>query len=322
MSRLGIVVPLVAEDVEALHHPVETAKITLVKLLQFTNAGLELEKHNTDEFKITAICRNITKDSISVDSSIINSLYRLFVYLDKSLVNKEKANSNKFNEDKTFFLSDENKVKYIEDKIKILNDSSNKVSDYEIIKEIESWLRYCPSYFTTDNLNNLINIILELSETKTNKNIIAAFLNHEYVIEKKNGIILNFFKLLKSRNKEKQETWCIEYFKTIVDNLNNYSGQLSRLQLFLQQNQLSVPNGLVDIIIHNNFYIPDLSQDINENLWDFCHSMCRFVVDKMPKNKEHLKNYLLTLKDNNESKCLCERVQALVDYSIDKIIKN
>lgn len=105
-------------------------------------------------------------------------------------------------------------------------------------------------------------------------------------------------------------------------NINNYSGQLSRLQLFLQQNQLSVPNGLVDIIIHNNFYIPDLSQDINENLWDFCHSMCRFVVDKMPKNKEHLKNYLLTLKDNNESKCLCERVQALVDYSIDKIIKN
>ncbi len=285
-------------------------------------AKLELEKQNSDEFKITAISRNITKYSITVDSSIINSLYRLFVYLDKSSIKQQNVNKNRFNEDKVFFLSDKNKIKYIEDKIKILSDTSKHIADYEIVKEIDSWLRYCPSYFTTENLNDIVNRIMKISETKTNNNIVTAFLNHEYVFEKKNKSISNFYELLKTKNKEKQEKWCIDYFKSIVDNLNNYSGQLSRLQHFLRQNQLSIPNELVEIIIKNNFYIPDLSEDINENLWDFCHSICYFVVDEMPENKVLLKNYLLSLIDNNDSKCLSERVHSLIDYSIDKVLKN
>ena len=72
------------------------------------------------------------------------------------------------------------------------------------------------------------------------------------------------------------------------------------------------------VIMKNNFYIPDLSKDINYNLWDFCHSMCYFIVNKMPDQKEALRNYLLSLKEKNkDSKCLSERVQSLIKYRID-----
>lgn len=285
-------------------------------------ARLELEQELSDEFKISAISRNLAKYSIIIDNKIINSLYRLFVYLDKSAINKDNPHNNKFDEDKIFFLSDDNKVKYIEDKIRVLNDANIQIPDYEIIKEIESWLRYCPSYFTNDILNDIVNRILELSKTKTNKDIINAFLNHEYVIDKKNALLTNFYELLKTKNKQNQESWCIEYFKTTIDNLNNYSGQFSQLQHFLQQNNINIPKEIVDSIVNNNFFIPDLSNDINVNLWDFCHSMCHFVVNKMPNHKEQLKNYLLSLKDNSNSKCLSERVQSLIDYAIDNVQKN
>ena len=197
-----------------------------------------------------------------------------------------------------------------------------RLENIKIIKEIESWLRYCPSYFTNDILNDIVNRILELSKTKTNKDIINAFLNHEYVIDKKNALLTNFYELLKTKNKQNQESWCIEYFKTTIDNLNNYSGQFSQLQHFLQQNNINIPKEIVDSIVNNNFFIPDLSNDINVNLWDFCHSMCHFVVNKMPNHKEQLKNYLLSLKDNSNSKCLSERVQSLIDYAIDNVQKN
>ena len=282
------------------------------------HARMELEKQFSDEFKVTAISRYMAENSIFLDSKIINSLYRLFVYLDNSTIDKKVVNSNNFNEDKIFYLSDENKVKYIENKIKLLNDKNLSIPDYQIIKEIISWLEYCPWYFTDEILNEIINRILELSETKTNKNIIDAFLNHEYIISNKNTAINQFYNLFKTENKQRIENWCIDYFKNTIDNLNNYSGQLSRLQHVLEQNNITVPKALTDLIVKNNFYIPDLSDDINYNLWDFCHSMCYFTVNKIPDKKEALRNYLLSLKEKNkDSKCLHERVQALIKYQID-----
>ncbi len=278
---------------------------------------LELEKQGSDEFRVEAISRNLANHSVFVDNTILNSLYRLFVYLDKSSVNKVKTKENIFYENKIFYLSDENKVKYIDNKIKVLDNSNIHIPDNEIIGEIESWLKYCTWYFTDDILNNLVTRILQLSETKVNKNIANAFINHEHILDKKDVLLRKFFELLKAKTKQKLEIWCINYFKTIIDNLNNYSGQLSQLLHFLNQNNLDIPNELVDIIVKNNFFIPDLSGDININLWDFCHSICYFVVNKMPKHKEVLSNYLLSLKNyNKNSKCLSERIQSLIDNAI------
>ena len=161
---------------------------------------MELEKQLSDEFIVTAISRYIAEYSIFLDSKIINSLYRLFVYLDSNPINKKVVNNNKFNEDKIFYLSDENKVKYIENKIKLLNDKNLQIPDAEIIREIISWLECCPWYFTNEILTNVINRILELSENKTNKNIINAFLNHEYLIDNKNTTINQFYNLFKAKN--------------------------------------------------------------------------------------------------------------------------
>lgn len=282
------------------------------------HAHMELEKQLSDEFIVTAISRYIAEYSIFLDGKIINSLYRLFVYLDSNSIDKKVVNNNKFNEDKIFYLSDENKVKYIENKIKLLNDKNLQISDAEIIKEIISWLECCTWYFTDEILTNVINRILELSENKTNKNIINAFLNHEYLIDNKNTTINQFYNLFKTKNRQRLENWCIDYFKNTVANLNNFSNQLARIERVLEQNNLNVPKALADLIVKNNFYIPDLSKDINYNLWDFCHSMCYFVVNKMPDQKEVLRNYLLSLKENNkDSKCLSERVQSLIKYKID-----
>ncbi len=282
------------------------------------HAHMELEKQLSDEFVVTAISRYIAEYSIFLDSKMINSLYRLFVYLDSNPIDKKVVNNNLFNEDKIFYLSDENKVKYIENKIKLLNDKNLQIPDAEIIKEIISWLECCPWYFTNEILTNVINRILELSENKTNKNIINAFLNHEYLIDNKNTTINQFYNLFKTKNKQRLENWCIDYLKNTVANLNNFSNQLARLEHVLEQNNLNVPKALSDLIVKNNFYIPDLSKDINYNLWDFCHSMCYFIVNKMPDQKEALRNYLLSLKEKNkDSKCLSERVQSLIKYRID-----
>lgn len=277
-----------------------------------TCARLELEKQLSDEFKVTAISRNVAKYSVSVDSKIINSLYRLFVYLDKRPADRDNIN-NKFYEDKVFYLSDENRTQYIEDKIKLLNDCSIQIPTDEIVKEIVSWLRYCPWYFTDESLNDIINRILKLSTDKANKDIIESCFDYKYIIEKENAVIKAFYDLLEIKNKQKLENRCIEYFKSMIDNLDNYSGQFVQLQHFLGQNKIDVPNELIGSIVKNNFYIPDLSKDINFSLWEFCHSMCRFVVEHIPDKKEQLRNYLLSLKENKNSKCLSERVQSLIN---------
>ena len=72
-------------------------------------------------------------------------------------------------------------------------------------------------------------------------------------------------------------------------------------------------------IVDNNFLIPDISGDIDENLWSYCHSMARFAKanDKCDEFIKYAKSVCNKAKSISE----IERFYALIYYNIDSNFK-
>ena len=68
---------------------------------------------------------------------------------------------------------------------------------------------------------------------------------------------------------------------------------------------------------NNNFYLPDLSKDITQRDWDFCHSACN-IIHLMGFDDEFIDYAHKIVKANQDSKCLKERLEALIYYRLEK----
>ncbi len=284
-------------------------------------AKQELKEIDTDDFKINAIVWYAGNKNISISDKLVNSLYRLFVYFDNTSLNPVTDTEYKFYEDKVFYLSDTNKCNYISNKFDILYSNEMNFPDDQIVREIRSWLKYCPSFFTHEIMMDLINRLIKLSDTKKNRKLIDSFISYRHIEENDCPKLKQFYGLLDESYKKKLTREFVDSFYAVVKNIDEYHGQLYTLGHFIEDKRITIPLSLIDEINKNGFYIPNLAEDINDNKWAFCHSMCDFIINIIPEQKENLKNYLLSqITINPNSKCLTDRVNSLINYKIDKNI--
>ena len=113
--------------------------------------------------------------------------------------------------------------------------------------------------------------------------------------------------------------------KLSVENKNKigniaFKGNYKELTNYLYENKYSIENKktILSILEKNNFFLPDLSKEIDYSCWSYCHEAARFVA-----RTEYEDKYIGVLKkqcSKSDSKELRKKCNALVKYNFgDKI---
>ena len=100
-----------------------------------------------------------------------------------------------------------------------------------------------------------------------------------------------------------------------IDNIANLSFSLKHNQ-FTEEYKKRIEQKLVE----NNFYLLDLSGDIDETMWNFNHLICGMVSSYFPKQKDKLYRLLNKIKDEHiEDKSCRYRIEQLINqYNLKK----
>lgn len=103
-----------------------------------------------------------------------------------------------------------------------------------------------------------------------------------------------------------------------IDNLlssNNYS----KLTDYLYENRYSLKekkNRLLEAISQKGFCLPDLSKEIKNSMWSYCHEVARFIA-----NTDYQEMFIEALKNqcrHSKSIELRKKCDALVRYNLNE----
>ena len=249
---------------------------------------------------------------------LVMSLLKVFLHDDytmfDSLTIDVSDNKTDYILDKTFFyLSDEHKIEYI-------NEFKNALNDKEF-----KW---------NGGLGRILGAILNDSEVSFNDEEIASIARY-LVSEKQNGkinvkwelniydnnnIISKYDDLIKKIENKINEIKKIDY----VQKLKEYIKDFNYNELYNCVSELGTcdtpeKQEALKYIVDNNFLIPDISGDIDENLWSYCHSIARFAKanDKCDEFIKYAKSVCNKAKSISE----IDRFYALIYYNIDSNFK-
>lgn len=94
-----------------------------------------------------------------------------------------------------------------------------------------------------------------------------------------------------------------------------FKGNYNELTNFLYENKYSIENKktILTFLEKNDFFLPDLSKEIDYSCWSYCHEAARFVA-----KTEYAEKYIDILKkqcSNSNSKELRKKCNALVKYN-------
>lgn len=249
---------------------------------------------------------------------LVMSLLKVFMHDDytmfDSLTIDESDNKTDYILDKTFFyLSDEHKIEYI-------NEFKNALNDKEF-----KW---------NGRLGRILGAILNASDVSFNDEEIAnmaRYLVNEHQNDKINvkwelniydnsNVISKYDDLITKIENKISEIKKIDY----VQKLKKYVKESNYNDLYKIVNELDMRDSLekqeaLKYIVDNNFLIPDISGDIEENLWSYCHSMAQFAKtnDKCDEFIKYAKSVCNKAKSISE----IDRFYALIYYNIDSDFK-
>lgn len=210
-----------------------------------------------------------------------------------------------------FYLSDENKKKYFDELI----------SKIKTAKEWEDSFVNCVRAIYADTDFELSdNSIKELA-------ILAAQAKKRKGYAERSDIAFDFFPGSCSKGSKQShfvDVYHEEYIKAVLKYItdeientvrsNNYERTIDLLKEIQHTNSPVVK----DMFIVNSFFIPDLSEEITESEWSFCHKIAD-ISGRFGLKKEYIsaiKNVYCT--SENKSRSLKSRLWALVYYGLDE----
>ena len=265
---------------------------------------------------------NFSKEEKTIPN-FVKDVLKVYLYDDfsdlENTLKKDDDSATPMN--KSFFLlSDENKQQYITNFMLKLKDGNTELrkKDLEILLDIINYSDF------------------EISDEMIIKFSILFYKN----FESDDGL-----------SRKEIEYWCDDFLRTITNEqkyrkaeivINKIKNEFHMLDLKFFTDQLikafankdystlsifsdkfsSVKNNIdVEIFLkelrNNNFYLPDLSKDITQRDWDFCHSACN-IIHLMGFDDEFIDYAHKIVKANQDSKCLKERLEALIYYRLEK----
>ncbi len=212
-----------------------------------------------------------------------------------------------------FYLSDDGKQKYFDEFVSRV-DSSNSWDDL-----FEKCVRAIYANTDLDLPDNTIKQLARLDAKSKRKTNHADY----------NSVYFDFFPgddySSQPRCNHFVSIYLEEYTKTVFGNIvkeiettinnNSYEKAIDLLATVQHSNNPVIK----DMLIVNCFFIPDLSGDITESEWSFCHK-----IANVSRNLELKKEYINVAKDiykksENKTNSLKTRLWALIRYGLNEV---
>lgn len=270
----------------------------------------------------SCIIKNYFKEqiTISIKFNIINPL--LDIYEDKNInenINKidnyyiyikESAdNQNKISEENMFYLSEENQQKIIN------NFYINSILKINPNLDINSWFKSFNHIYTNASRIDMQNVFKEDDVIKAmdlyleNLNIkepLFYLLQKHIPFEFRSDKMKMYNQILNEKIKNK---YYENYLKLVVEDVKGKKYNTENLEIIFsiyKEKDFTKKNVIIKEIEKNNYFIPNLNNDISEESWRFAHKIW------------HEMQYL---KDNTDNKFECYIKELLKSPSITKVGK-
>ena len=287
-----------------------------------------------DEFDENIACNYInfvSKFQFSAEEKTIPSLIRciLKVYLFNdfsdllSILLPVDMHSTSLLDKSYFLLSDENKKSYFHEFNESLKNPET-IFDKKYLQRFAEIIRYSNFEISDELIQNMANFLYKDSiskvSTKINENIVwlDGFLldiRNEPIRAKVEPIILKMKSIIKEKNVKYHTNKLLTAFSTKdYSTLLIYSDKFSVIKEDLDLVNLS------DNLTRNKFYLPDLSKNITQNEWDFCHTIGT-LVHLLELDNQFIEFAKSSVNAKPESFCLKERLEALIRYRLGQNIK-
>ena len=232
------------------------------------------------------------------------------------VVSKDSPEESNILNKNFYLLNDSDKNKYFDTLKDLINDQQSKAT-----KEIAD--RLCGIYQSYDYL--LDDKTTDNFVTKTAKEIIddkdRKFLNYiENIAMFSEGPYKDRVETLINKVKEEYKNLLADvYIKRLEEfkNKNDYyslSKVLSEIKMDTYANE---NDKIVDYVVDNKFFLPDLSKSLDEEEWHMAHEMAKYS-QKHSKQKEFVSLIKEIIEDNKDNKSAIDKATALVQYNLPK----
>lgn len=250
--------------------------------------------------------------------TLIYNLINVYLYMDYekfSIAYSKIENKPEYILNKSFlYLSDSNKVKYIDEFVKFCK-TDKFVWNEKTQDMIISIVSYSNFEFDNETLTALASKI-PLDNSDFLRFDLKVRLETACEEDKKikcNEFINSLINL--SNSKIKEET--VKEFKSLIVEPVNYV-KLSNYLNDLKQKDEHLRKQICELLENNNYYFPDIRNDIDNDIWHYAHTLSEFIYlnGDVIKYKDFLDN---EIKCNVSNESYVDRIKALKKYRLHLI---
>lgn len=232
--------------------------------------------------------------------------------------NKDSSESNDFLNNKVYFLSDENKEKYVEVFLSRLYKGELKFDETNI-ERFSNILRYTHHNFTEDDRDKIIGFMFrDVPKQKNGKMDIGdsiLFLLNRGPMVKNNEAL----KIWSSKIENFRNNYLIESFLKklkIQFESNNFEDLEETIRSLENNVHIKDNKKISSYIVDNDFLLPDLSKDMSDAEWNYSHEIAKYSK-KMGVGEKFKKVAVNKCAMQPDNRSLNDRFQALIEYHID-----
>lgn len=247
-----------------------------------------------------------------VEAFLFIYMFNEFTYFDNLFI---KPGEEKIYDKEFFFLSENNKEEYFN----FLNDYDfkNEQANEKIYNMFRNIVKYSNYEFNEDFIEKLSQY--HFSKNKDNEMVShlrdsSFFYDYTEIPENRKQYVTEIM----DKMKVNIENYQFEYYTKCIQELyDSKSYNLLKDLLYKLENSYlkHLTSGIINFITENNYFMIDLSKDITENEWSYCHQMSSFI--KYAGKEEKFRNYVISVCQANKDNTLFSRYSALLKYKCD-----
>lgn len=249
-----------------------------------------------------------------IDSILIESLLLIFMYRDYASFNELFRPQHEKKYKKLFYYSDENKEAIMNDFLNSLSSENYNFDNFFMLRLIEI-LNYFEDKIDDNTLNKIIVCILKNYKVlKEREKIINHYLANLKMGERQKAIIKLFINKTEERiilleNDNIFKHFKLDYAKKNYYNLRNTLSKINK------NNENAEHSNIKDFILDNQFLLPKLDGDIEEDEWRFANEIANYI-NKIGENEKFLNYSCEVCSKQLLNKSLINRFKSLfISYS-------
>lgn len=243
-------------------------------------------------------------------------LSEAFLYKDYSGFYKryliDEQSSTDILDKEFYYLSDSNKELYIKEfESRIRN---GKIAWNDKTRNAVVAINSYTNYIFSDEITKEIALLIHKSDDKHSYGDLRLCLSGA-VSEERKKAVERFIAKIKEILNDLNKTDYVSEFESYVKE-NDYS----KMRDFLDKNFYCIEDDkkmFVSYFKENNFFFPDISKDMDRQIWSYCHEVGRFVKQNEIAD-DFIKYAKIMCRKNRTNKSLVDRFHAIIIYNIDK----